>query len=399
MSGAAIELDVLVFGGGAAGMWLLDGLARRGDRVLLAEPYALGHGQTIASQGIIHGGLKYTLTGMLTGSAKAIREMPGVWRDCLAGKAQPDLRGTRVRSEFCYLWSTQSLRGKVGLIGAKRGLRVAPKVLSDDERPALLAACPGSVLRLDEQVISPASFLADLSERHARRLLHFDPQQVEMQRQDDCVAVTLKHPHDDAMLRLRPRRVIFCAGGGNAALRQAAGLSEDVMQRRPLHMVLLRGFAQSLPPFNGHCADGAHTRVTITSDTDAQGRTIWQVGGQIAEEGVAMSPEELVRHAKAELSAALSGHSFDRVEWATYRVDRAEKRMPGGLRPENVTVLEDGPIFTAWPTKLALVPELARRIVELIPPLHGVGFEEINWPRPAVALPPWETEKHWLRDV
>ena len=57
-----MQVDVLIFGGGAAGLWLLDELARRGDRVLLLEAVRPA-GQTIASQGIIHGGLKYTLQG------------------------------------------------------------------------------------------------------------------------------------------------------------------------------------------------------------------------------------------------------------------------------------------------------------------------------------------------
>ncbi len=62
------------------------------------------------------------------------------------------------------------------------------------------------------------------------------------------------------------------------------------MQTRPLHMVLVRG---ELPHLNGHCVDGRTTRVTITSDTErsetsAAGRTVWQVGGQIAEIGVAL---------------------------------------------------------------------------------------------------------------
>src|ERR1700733_7712281 len=85
-----MQLDVLIFGGGAAGLWLLDELRRRGARVLLLEADRLGAGQTIASQGIIHGGLKYTLQGGLTPSAMQIREMPGVWRDCLAGRRLPD---------------------------------------------------------------------------------------------------------------------------------------------------------------------------------------------------------------------------------------------------------------------------------------------------------------------
>ena len=59
------RVDVLIFGGGGAGLWLLDELHRAGHRVMLAECDALGAGQTVASQGIIHGGLKYTLPGAM----------------------------------------------------------------------------------------------------------------------------------------------------------------------------------------------------------------------------------------------------------------------------------------------------------------------------------------------
>src|SRR4029077_2645841 len=101
-----MHLDVMIFGGGAAGLWLLDQLSRRGDRVLLVEAGRLGQGQTVASQGIIHGGLKYTLQGTLTSAAREIREMPATWRECLAGRRTPDLRNTRLRSAACWLWRT-----------------------------------------------------------------------------------------------------------------------------------------------------------------------------------------------------------------------------------------------------------------------------------------------------
>ena len=84
--------DLVIFGGGAAGLWLLDEAVRRGLDALLLEAHELGSGQTVASQGIIHGGLKYTLSGLLTPSAKAIAEMPVIWRRCLAGEQEPDYR-------------------------------------------------------------------------------------------------------------------------------------------------------------------------------------------------------------------------------------------------------------------------------------------------------------------
>ena len=130
-----MRLDALIFGGGAAGLWLLDRLSRDGHHVLLLESRALGSGQTVASQGIIHGGLKYTLSGLLTKSAKNIREMPNVWRDSLLGKSTPNLTRTRVRSDCCYLWQTDSITSRAGMIGARLGLRVKPETISTDERP------------------------------------------------------------------------------------------------------------------------------------------------------------------------------------------------------------------------------------------------------------------------
>ncbi|HCS51023.1 MAG TPA: FAD-dependent oxidoreductase, partial [Planctomycetaceae bacterium] len=64
-----MEADIVIIGGGIAGLWTLDELRRNGVRALLLENRTLGFGQTISSQGIIHGGLKYSLKGVLTASA------------------------------------------------------------------------------------------------------------------------------------------------------------------------------------------------------------------------------------------------------------------------------------------------------------------------------------------
>ena len=53
-----MQLDVLIFGGGAAGLWCLDRFRRAGYHAILLEAKALGRGQTIQAQGIIHGGGK-----------------------------------------------------------------------------------------------------------------------------------------------------------------------------------------------------------------------------------------------------------------------------------------------------------------------------------------------------
>src|SRR5207248_1954034 len=120
---------------------------------------------------IIHGGLKYTLHGLLTSAAREIRDMPGIWRNCLAGAGEPDLRHTRLRAPACHLWRSDSLRSRLGMLGAHVGLHVSPHELTAQDRPGVFAGCPGPVLRLDEQVIDPASFIADLAGQHHERLL------------------------------------------------------------------------------------------------------------------------------------------------------------------------------------------------------------------------------------
>ena len=79
--------------------------------------------------------------------------------------------------------------------------------------------------------------------------------------------------------------------------------------------------------------------------------------------------------------------------------------MPRGGRPDTATVLSDGHILTVWPTKLALAPQAAQMVAALLPqPNRNAAGESVfdpaelgDWPRPEVALPPWETPRTWLR--
>ncbi|QDV15398.1 glycerol-3-phosphate dehydrogenase [Gimesia panareensis] len=400
-------VDLIIFGGGIAGLWTLSEATRLGYRSVLLEAYELGSGQTIASQGIIHGGLKYTLQGMMTGSARGIREMPLIWRKSLDGQQTPDLTQTEIRSPHCYLWRTESLSSRLGMFGAKMGLRVAPRNLTNDETPSVLKGCPGSIGVMEEQVISPCSLISNLAQAHSDCIFKYDPDQLtfDTDASDNINAIELQ-TSGDTKLSIHTQAVLFTAGSGNAQLRTQARPGTKTpaapfMQRRPLHMVLVRG---DLPPFNGHCVDGAKTRVTITSDTDSQGRTIWQLGGQIAEQGVGQPRHELISHAARELTEVMPGINLTGLEWNTYQVDRAEGATKTGLRPELPQLVVEGNLITAWPTKLALAPRLAEDVLACLSK-QGItpSSADDNWlaallqlPRPEVAQPPWETATDWV---
>lgn len=109
----ALSTDVLIVGGGIAGLWLNARLRRQGFATLLVENARLGGGQSVKSQGIIHGGAKYALHGALTGASEAIADMPRRWREALAGSGELDLTGVRLLSDAHYLWSPGSLAGNI----------------------------------------------------------------------------------------------------------------------------------------------------------------------------------------------------------------------------------------------------------------------------------------------
>src|SRR5947208_17163099 len=103
MPDCPIRADVAIFGGGIAGLWILDELRRAGVDAVLLEKRALGDGQTVASQGIIHGGRKDMFDGHGTTSGKAMAEMPGIWRECLAGKRERNF-AANVGKWDCGIW-------------------------------------------------------------------------------------------------------------------------------------------------------------------------------------------------------------------------------------------------------------------------------------------------------
>tara|TARA_B100000959_G_C14955007_1_gene613323 strand:+ start:688 stop:1902 length:1215 start_codon:yes stop_codon:yes gene_type:complete len=395
MTKNVIPVDCVIFGGGVAGLFILHRCLASGHRAVLLESKSLGTGQTIDSQGIIHGGLKYAITGHGEHSATAIKEMPLVWRRCLAGEATPDLTNVLLRSDFCHVWRTDSIRSKLGWFAAKLALRTKPKLLDQDELPEAFHDIQGPVARLDEQVIEPRSLLEVLSHELDTNLMQIVEGGVEVSKLDNGWLVQLLHPDTGEPLDLHTKNVVLSAGRGNSQLRDNFNLTPNETQERPLHMVMARG---ELPIINGHCIDGAKTRVTITTTKDYAGRSVWQIGGQLAEDGINKTPEDLMSYAAKELQAVLPNVPLDHAEFTTYKTTRAEQQLRG-TRPTDISIIEENEVLTCWPTKLAFAPRLADEVVARIGPPSKFDSDELtlvsSWPSPTVALPPWETDQPW----
>ena len=386
-----LNVDVAIIGGGIAGLWLLARLRQHGYGALLIETGRLGAGQTICAQGIIHGGAKYSLSGQLSASATAIAGMPELWRRCLGGEGDPDLRAARLLADHQYLWATRAPTSQLAAFFASKLMRSRMEKVAgadaDDYPPVLHHPdFRGTVYRLDEPIVEVASVLAAFAESH-REAIVCNEGPVTLNADN---SLTLRYA-DQPIWTIQPTCAVFTAGAGNAALPWAT------LQLRPLHMVMARGPA--LPgPLYAHCLGVSDVpRLTVTSHYDASGRLVWYLGGGLAEEGVQRDRHEQIRAARRELAALLPWVDWSQVAFATFTVQRAEARQPQGARPAEPSIIHAGRVLAAWPTKLALAPLLAERIEEILRTLgvrpHSANLQPLaNWPRPAIAVSPWDRE-------
>lgn len=395
MAAPVFNPDIAIIGGGIAGLWTLNQLRNRGYSAVLFEQEALGGYQTVGSQGMIHGGIKYALSGALSGSSEAISGMPAVWRQCLRGEGKVDLRGCTVLSEDFFLWSNNSLQSRVSSFFASKLLRGRVQKLARADYPAPLGndRFRGQVYRLADLVLDAPSLVKTLVNNHSEAIFSID--WTTSQLVNEAGMAVIRTPVGE----VRARQVFLTAGAGNEALVKALGGNEPAMQRRPLQQVLMKHHYAE--PFYAHCTGaGASPRLTISSHRTASGEPVWYLGGALADEGANDDPATLISRARAEIEELLPWLDFGVTDWATVRLDRAEPRQSALLRPDSAFVGAVDSVsnaFAAWPTKLTLSPNLADEIDALLgekgveptaqmdcSPLAALG-------RPALAATYWDT--------
>lgn len=420
-----VQVDVAILGGGVVGLWTLARLRSVGYSCILLESADLGGVQSLASQGIIHGGIKYALTGSASRASRAIAEMPAIWHACLAGEGVVDLRAARVLSEHQYLWTTGGIGARLMGLAASKVIRTGVERLERPDRPPVFEHAPKGVdvYSVQEPVLDTRSVAAALLDAgggpagtlscavegegngpvvHARRNA--------IDRIAGFFAATDSRPESDP-IEVRASRYVLCAGAGNAAILRRCGVGVDEpnrwdarMQRRPLHMTMMResrpGDAREVPDLFGHCIGlSDKPRITVTTSRDAQGRKVWYIGGQVSEDGVARDRQEQIEAVRSALRESLPWLPWDRagLEWATFRVDRAEGLTPDGSRPDEPVVVRIENMLAVWPTKLAFAPAAAEWVKSLLKddavapsntPLDPAALE--GCPRPALGVPAWD---------
>lgn len=388
-----LNVDIVIFGGGVAGLWLLNRLRQAGYQTLLLENEALGAGQTRFSQGIIHGGTKYALTGKLTASSESIFAMPQIWRDCLQGKGEVDLSSATILSEHQYMWSTPSLLSRLSGFFASRVVRGRMLTVKKENYPAIFKnkKFKGKVYQLDEPVLDAASIIRALATPNIKSTM-----QIKLMTNFSEKEISVEASNGDVW-NITAEKIILSAGKGNADLLKQMGHSKPEMQLRPLQMVMVRG---GLPEkLYAHCLGASvNPRITITSSEDKQGNIVWYLGGQLAEDGINRTAAEQISKAKKELQSLMPWLNFSIMQWATLNIDRAEVKQKEGQRPSTSYFYEENNVITTWPTKLALAPNLANDVLKQLEKQNitkSAVSELPEFTHALIADLPWQEEEKW----
>ena len=384
MNNTTHQFDTIILGGGIAGLWLLSLLRKNGFEAILLEKKGLGSGQTFASQGMIHGGIKYSLAGATTGASESIADMPLRWRSCLAGTDNVDLKGVNVLSDAYYMFSDARLSSKLTAFFGSKTLEGRVASVPAAKYPEIFQSPSfgGLLYKLNDLVLDTRSLITHLHRQLNDYIFEGD---VSFEHTNGRVT---RLQLDDG-LTVSASTYVLAAGKGNGELIKDLGL-EVPMQLRPLHQVVVKG--KTLPDLFAHAValkSADKPRITFTTHTTADTKA-WYLGGQLAESGVVRNEAEQIEFAKTELAAVIPWMSYSDCEFSTFRIDRAEAGDETLLRPDTPYVRRHGNVVVCWPTKLTLAPMMGDMFMELMAEPKASLATAPNLPRASVGSSSWE---------
>lgn len=385
----SLTADVVIFGGGVAGLWLLNRLRQIGLTVLLLESDALGAGQTLKSQGIIHGGMKYALHGDVTAESKAMADSPMRWQNCLNGTGEIDLRRVSVLSQNQHLWSPNRMTAKITGFVANKMLQGRIDAIDKSTYPSVFqhASFKGDVYALHEWIIDVPQLIKVLAEPYPDSIFKIDAIEFPTDPCDPEITIMC----NGIAYALSAQQFIFAAGAGNEAVAHWLNQPDLAMQRRPLHMVCVKpNFDHTL---YAHCLGfSQRPRLTITTHFLSDGSPIWYLGGLLAENGVTRDAHAQIKAAKKELAELFPWLDFSDAHFETFMVDRAEPWQKNGMKPEAAYIKKFKNKMVVWPTKLALTPKLADEVLKQLNfTASQCAHAQYQLPSASFAPPIWET--------
>lgn len=348
----SINTDIVIIGAGIAGLWLFHRLKQMGYDVLLLEAEAIGGGQTIASQGIIHSGLKYAFAGQINKLARSISAMPDLWRDALNGKGPVDLSTARMSASSQHLLIPKGFMGGLIKLVTKKALGGNVHEIAKDKWPEDIkhSGFKGSVIYMDEPVLDVPSVIRALAEPYK-----------------DCIRL-IDTPFDPKGFMkahgITAKMCVYTAAGANQVL---ADNNDDDQDLRTQNRPLLMGMIKNAPfPLYAHCVGKSDKPVaTITTHKTDDGDLVWYLGGALAEREKESAPLEVYDAARTMFKTYMPQIDISGFEWAVLPIDRAEGySCTQGHLPDTPTIHKTEDALYCWPTKLTFAPMLSDMVLK-----------------------------------
>lgn len=375
-------VDIVIVGAGIAGLWTFNRLKRAGYDAVLVESNAIGSGQTIASQGIIHSGLKYAFAGKINALARSISAMPDLWRMAMRGEGPVDLSAAWAAASSQYLLIPSGFMGGLVKLVAQKALdgNVREVEILPDE--IKVAGFKGSVVYMDEPVMDIPSVIRALAAPYKNFIRKI-------------------RATDDVRTLIPAKIYIYTAAGSNRDIAEKNAHTKGLeTQQRPLLMAMMKN-----APFEiyAHLVGTSEKPVaTITTHKMKDGTLVWYIGGGIAECKKETNPEIVCKAAQNALLRYMPDIDLSRAEWSTLPIDRIEgKSTTQGWMPDAPTLHAAGDSLYCWPTKLTFAPLLSDMIVEELQ-RRGIApsNKESNFsflPEADYAQTPWDTAQ-WTKE-
>lgn len=401
-----IESDITIIGGGIAGLWTANVLKQMGFNVILIEKNALGNYQTINSQGIIHGGVKYSLVGKISNATSNIAKMTEAWDLSFSNKIlnRPnliDLSSTKINSTCHDLCFPNSNFFKLSSFVTSKVLSSKCKMINkndDDYQKSLNdLGYNGIVYRISEKVLDTKSLINNLSKNIKQNIIKLDSYEINYK---DNKIKNITFEVNNQNYNITSKLYIFTKGQNN---QNIINFSENLpkQQLRPLQMIYAKPeininlFAHFISKENKNNKPFA----TITTHKNINNQNILYFGGQVAESEHIDTPKNIhIDNLKQQIKNIFPKVNLENWQWDTIKINRAEVSQEYNKMPDTSFAIKQNNIILGWPTKLTFAPDFADKVIDIIKDSNikpsnsnQFNYKDFNLLTANIATPCWDT--------
>lgn len=406
-----VEVDVLIIGGGAQGLWALRDLSKRGYRAVLLERGELGGGQTCHSHGLIHRGHYYDDVDMMI----VLNAAAQFWEAFVDESGISRLNPSRALAGFgpgltvdrhTYFWKTAGLHFD--------SCRAVPSVLEGGRVSHLFET--------GEFSVDPSEVIAGLSRDldHAIYKLRGSSDALEFVFTGSTIE-RVNSRLEGRDVEFAPKYVIMCAGVGNYGLLAKLGRGHNpggeiaVQAQRKNHMMVLRGdylpMMTAVFPIRGGLQGvflcprhDAQTEQPVWLASDHNSLPFPMTPDGVSEVDSEPLPEWINRmliSLRATAPAVFAEGDVDRLELSVYTGLTSERNFGAGQHMTDLFIDSFGfdNALTIWPTKLTMTPFASNVIMRFV--RTKVAEPGGEWPRverEVTTPPPTVSPEMWSRE-